>query len=196
MPEIHLPTKAMQEAIKLDTENIKSGISTVNSEISSMIADGLGTDWSKYTPFYKNSGYTPKAQNVYETMFEVTGEGYLSKAIIKHPSNSAYNILLRITIDGVVKYNGTVTVTPNLVGVIEKDYLYTGTNNEWLTHLLNNLEPIGVIDTRDLGGSGTPNRCMMIGQPLFFNEHLKIEISFGNSFFQRVNYEFIGGVRL
>lgn len=181
MPEIQLPTKLMQDAIKQDTSEIKSDISTVGTELNSIrttITDGLGTDWGEYTPFVSRLNKTP-VLNVFEPLLEINGAGYLSKAIMRGVSSSTYRCDLKISIDGSLLYSGYVNALLNAVGVLTNDYIFLNSNSKFVAHAFDEILELNVMSFQ-FGGSPQPI-SYLLDQPLFFENHLLVEYKISNS---------------
>ena len=201
MPEIQLPTKALQESIKQDTSNIRTDLTSAHTKLNSIgttLEEGLGTDWSEYTPFGKHGSYRPPSDVGYHTVFEVQGEGYISKAIMRHVSNSSYWIYWKVTLDGVAVYDRGATILPNMTGIVDKNHVHYDSGS-YLTRVgtagyaqLTNIDAVDILSRNQ----ATSNAVMMLEQPLFFKQSLKVEMRYTSTVLLNVPYEIWGGVKV
>jgi len=91
MPEINLPTKATQDAIKLQTDKI-GDVQTKVTDIQNQFPISGGTDWSSYNMNLSLIGISMPTYNVYVEALNITGQGFVSLASITN-------------LDGAYKYN-------------------------------------------------------------------------------------------
>lgn len=139
---------------------------------------GSGTDWRKYTPFSENldgNAFVNTIIDTYETAFQVTGKGFVSKALAIPLSNSTIGV--KMTIDDVVVYitEGTVSTTAYPLGLILDDALIGSTTASAITYGATTMNVSGLFADYPKTNPAALNTCL-ISMPVFFNSSFKVEI--------------------
>lgn len=130
-----------------------------------------GTDWSRYTLFSVSTDVTPAVANVFESVYSVTGQGFLSHALISNVSTGGAEI--RITIDGVIVHRTGTTTTTNMSGILQRSSItYNGTSMSAAFFDLGKT----LLNLDSYPQTGGTSETVAIPIPLFFNSSLLIEI--------------------
>lgn len=165
MPEISLPTKATQDAIKQDTTNI----------LSQFPISG-GTDWSKYSPI-QNSSQVVLPGTSTTNILNITGSGYLDIAFMLQIASPG-NIRLKVTIDGqVVHHSGGVIGSNIVIGLLNTEFLL----NDGTTGIAKVLNPynktlytFGSINQHPYTSQG--GGVSLLTKPIFFKSSCLVQI--------------------
>ena len=138
-----------------------------------------GTDWSKYTPQSFYGDILMGSSNIFDTILEISGKGYVKKAVISG-NNGGINRVVRITIDNVIVIHLQAKSTVKITGMLTHEcinYIYTTLNvpttilsNTYLdnTYLLNSIKKNYPITDVSEG-------IVLLSQSVFFNSNFKIE---------------------
>ena len=144
-----------------------------------------GTDWSKYTPV-QGAG-TVTGVGSYQTVVDITGKGYLAKAVIANGTGigtpTAY---IKVTIDGVLKHYTRFTYASRQGGgLLTQDFLYNSTVivNGTMTQI--GTAPIEVPYPTT---NGSEAGVVVMPMPIFFDTSLKIEVQVSSD--QASGYEY------
>lgn len=152
---------------------------------------GGGLDFGKYTPYSNYSNINLTDSN-WHTIINISGGGYIKKWLVWFSQN--YTLTTKITIDGVVIYNGFCTNSVNGCLVCGDDiYKYY---TDFYTPVFDNTTIKG--STKFNGYSPYPytsggNCSSKVGNEIFFKQSLLIEVS-TNITPLTCYYNFLGGV--
>ena len=95
-------------------------------------ATGAAVDRSACIPFASPAAGTVSLTSSYQTLYNYTGKGFLDSAIIQRDAGGGFIVTIRITVDGVVKFEGqnsTSGISSSWSGVINVDKLgFSGSN--------------------------------------------------------------------
>lgn len=141
-----------------------------------IIRIGGGFDPSKHAPIHIEQAHATQAANTYQTVVNLTGKGFLTKAV-HHSSN---NFGIRITIDNVVVYESTWTGSGQFIGVFLEEHVFTtptylGTRVGASIKTAQGMKVAGlphVHSANDLNDGSLG----ILPQPLFFSKSLKVEV--------------------
>lgn len=142
MPEISLPTKATQDAIKekidligtpnpttADTTTIMNYLKRLENKI---VGVNGGTDWSKYTPYYKETYNTLISSAAgYVDLLNLQGEGYMGDMLVYFTSQAgSYTKDVSILVDGIEIYKeGMSTSNDIFLGMVQETTVKGGSGN-------------------------------------------------------------------
>lgn len=190
MPEINLPTYAQVESLKTSVETVGNHVSDVKLEtttivdgvntINSSIAAGVGTDWSKFKPFFKSPAavFSPNP-DTYKIMYEVTGKGYLSLSAIRGHS-IGLGIHMKISIDGHTVLEINSNVNNNTIGFFSPETIVSDSVGA-VSFAGKDIESIRIAGPRAEFKPELQSNCSFLStQPLFFNSSMKIELKAGS----------------
>lgn len=159
--------------------------------------NAVGNFWDKFTPVSViNGAKVITTGNTYETLYKVTGKGYLSKAIITGDTSNICKI--KITVDGVVKFAAqSVSSATSAAGIITSDQLLNGATSD-IAKIINfggntvasllTPKTYPYVDDTDRG-------FCILSQPIFFNTSLLIEVT-NTVDGGTVNHSYIGGIEV
>jgi len=159
-----------------------------------------GTDWSKYVPNRSTWSGTLVNGLQFYTVYDVTGKGYLSYALAIVTSD--FDVRMRITIDGVVKHDTWSPATAYTPTGIGPASLIDGGGR---TSAGSTLFMKGVLQTNVLltspvflnyPSTSASTGFVIIEQPIFYNQSLKIELSPRASNLSGVHFVVVGGIGL
>lgn len=200
MPEINLPTKATQDAIKTKTDLIGSPNPTTADTTTIMNylkqlenkVTGIsgGTDWSKYAPLAAHTSITVGAGNTLP-IINVTGNGFVSLATLY--SSNCSSAKLRITIDGVIKHS-SIEGAGIVQGLTVPEYLSNAGSSALgvIMPTIKTVVPYSIVKPYPLTGGAAG--VAIIDKPIFFNNSLLVELINGDSYSRDFHCSVIGGI--
>jgi len=149
-------------------------------------AEGFNPTNYPLTRIVENS-VSLSVDNTYEDLLNISGSGFLSLSILK--PNSSVNSFIKITIDGVIKYEGYSDGTPDIAGIYSTNNAGTSTSYERpINPGLTTYSGIG-IGIVGLPYTGAGQYCSRITQPLYFSNSLQIEAKQTTVSGNTINYE-------
>jgi hypothetical protein len=178
--------------IKLASDSIKTSVDAIqNTDLASLSTkvDNLGW-WSKYTPISKN-GLFNSGGNIYKTLYSVTGKGYLSFLSVQHNVIDFY--FVKVTIDGVVKYEGRGYSSDHIMGIFVREELQVASTTVALGFEANGGNDIQMSGISPWGTTSTSSAVnVILPQPVFFNSSLLIEVNSLST--NNVDFAYRGGI--
>lgn len=168
--EIFIAKESTSQEIKTNTE--------------SLLGKSFGTDFSGFTPIHDGivvtNDATPSGQN--RLIKEIVGSGYLSCAFLVPSTASVLNASqFQITIDGVVILRTGLTQTGQCFGLFdEKSMYFNGSATIYANPTTASTSFLPIVAGRqqfygDLTSSASTIKNLMIQEPIFFKNSLKIE---------------------
>lgn len=145
---------------------------------------GGGFDPTKYRPMSYDGSILMGAVGTWSTLVSVTGKGFFNQAV---SVRNATNHRLRITLDGVVVFDGVATTGSGATGVVINDYAATGQVRVGGTARLLAVPIVSFPFT-----AGTAGLCIVY-EPIIFNTSLLVEIQ-STALNESVPYGIGGGV--
>ena len=141
-----------------------------------------GTDWSKYTPISEINSFTAGTPaDTYETVFSISGKGYLSDFIGRTTDAGGEDVKMRITIDGVVIFAGYSTNSSSFCALIQTskslidstgDLMIIDANGTGFANFAGTWSFVDYPHTDDT----ELEAVTFLAQPIFFNASLLIEV--------------------
>ena len=221
MPEISLPTKANQDAIKLQTDKITDvksktdliGAANPTTADTSTIMNYLkhlenkisnisgGTDWSKYISFNKGEVSVPLRSSSKEgiEILNITGGGYLSYIGVKYSSTYANELItLKVTVDGKTMLS-SLLMKDVVGGIYNIDQLEWRSENSSLnvsdpkSRFARNILPEQISELPYINDTNAKYTHVVLYNPLFFKKNLVIQIFYG-SYGYNFTWEARGGI--
>lgn len=147
--------------------------------ITSSLSSGGGTDWSRYKPLTKSGQITSGSAGVLTNVLNISGEGFLSKAIAQ--SSPSQQAIVKVTIDNVVYVWNTALNGNLLAGMILENFLLTYSSTAVGAKI-----PFNMVGQQQFGGTpsqstltsltGSSGNGLYIAHPIFFKSSLLVDV--------------------
>lgn len=160
-------------------------------------SDAGGFDPRNYAPFGAESSAGNLTANTFTTIINITGEGFLDRAVVRDSANTV-DVRIKITLDGVVVHDVSTIQNKTGTGFIQPkdifDYANASTARFFCTLAATTAANYGqVIST--VPAKTTPNTTIALLStigPLFFYESCTVEINPITS--TNISYLVMGGL--
>ncbi|WP_163538327.1 hypothetical protein [Gracilibacillus sp. YIM 98692] len=157
-----------------------------------------GTGWRKYETLVHEDTYEVNDTLTYENVFEVNGEGYITTISLWNDTSDNEN-LARITIDGEVVYETSLSNINYTFGLINQNEIHGGDSNSYsyvrqptnrtIHSIRANEYSYPFIETDPSNSS-----AVVLPREIFFKSSIKLEVQTDSTTSRRFYYRIAGGI--